>query len=214
MAPKSKSTAIVPVSNEVTVKLPTNAVEVSHLQKAAEDQAPIILDLRVEDADDYTIADDLLSDLARRKDEIVAMRKSATGPLYTVIKTVESWFKPYITVLDGGISHLKGQLSAYNVAEAKRLEASRQAATAAAEARDSAALLAAVSEPAPAPVGRATTTWFWRVDRVIREMLRDEDLIPDMAKFEAAAKAAGSGEQPPVIPGVVFVRDARMGARR
>ena len=45
-------------------------------------------------------------------------------------------------------------------------------------------------------------------------MVRAEDMIPDVAKFEAAAKAAGSSEQPPVFPGVVFERVARIGAKR
>lgn len=202
-------------ANIIKVTLPTNAITVAKMQAEIEGDAEFLLTTTVDNADDYTFADELLSDLAGKLDALVAMRKRATDPLKASAKEIESWFRPSVKALEGVITHLKGVMGTYRKGvEAARL-ASIEAAAVAAETHDAPALLEAMAATPAAPEGRATCAWYWRVARVFRPMLRDEDLIPDLAKFDAIAKAhPGADTQPPVIPGVTFERCPRIGARR
>lgn len=210
------STAIGKVEHSITVPVPTTANEAAAIQKTAEADAKEILALVVDDDESYKFADEVLSDFARRKDAVLAMQRSGTLPLYGVIRTIEGWFKPSTKALDAAIGHLKGQIGAYRLAlwQAER-EAREQAATAA-EAGDSAGViesLAVASDMAVKPEGKASATFAWEVDRVIEDMLADEYWCPDRAKLDAIA-AAEKGDEPPVIPGVVFKRVAKIGAKR
>lgn len=200
----------------IELAIPIDATEVSRMQASAEADAPAYAALVVADEADYTFADSLLTDVVRRKDALDTMRKSATAPMREAIKTVDGWFKPVLTLLADAEAHVKRAMGAYRLErDAREAEARAIAADAAAEG-DAATLIEALTLAADAaekPEGRATTTFVWTVKRVIRELLPTEYLMPDERKIAAVARAH-RGEEPPVIPGVVFEREARIGARR
>lgn len=198
------------------IQLKLNAADVARLQRDAETDAPLIRTVTVETAEDYAAADELLSEIVRRKDALVAMRKTATGPLYETIKTVEGWFRPVVQLLEGSEKHLKGELGRFRLRAAEEERKAREAAAAAAKAGEAEALLASLTtaaQAAAAPAGRATVGTYWAVESVDAAALPREYLVPDMPALTAMAKAH-KGDTPPVVPGVKFVRAAKVGARR
>jgi hypothetical protein len=201
--------------NIIKVTLPTSAIEVAKMQADVEKDALFLLTTEVVTAIDYSDADEILTDVVRNKDALVAMRKRATEPLKASAKEIESWFAPAVRTLCEVESFLKGKMGAYQQRLADAKAAADEAAARAAEAHDAPALLEAMASVPVAASGRATCGWFWKVIRVNADVVRDEDKIPDVAKFDAIAKAhPGADVNPPVIPGVSFERCARIGARR
>lgn len=203
------------------VKMPASlnndARKVAALQRAFETDAPAYLAVRIASAEDYTFADALLSEVVTKKDAAIAMRKTATGPLYGVIRTVESWFKPLLDAIAPAEKHLRGVMGAWRVEqEARELEA-RELAAVAAESDDAPALVEALTiaqEASAKPEARSSTAFGWYVERIAEDMLPDEYWIPDRARLDAIAKEAGASTEPPIVPGVIFKRTAKIGARR
>lgn len=198
--------------------VPTSAAQVAALQAEAEADSEMVRTVRVTDAETYELADAMLTSVVRAKDAAKAMCQSATLPLYGVIKTVEGWFRPYAQVLGGDELHLKSEIGNYRLALAAKEREERAAALAAARANDAPALLEALGNVAEAqakPEGRATIRFEWAVKRVVEDLLPDKYWSPDMTKIEAEVKAQGyTGDEPPVIAGVVFERRVAVGARR
>lgn len=196
---------------------PVDALAVAALQREAEADALAIKGVVVATADDYTAADALLTRFVQKKDAAVAMRKSATSPHYAGIRVVEGWFRPLVDALETCEAHLKGQLSTYRVNQAAAEAKAREAAAQAAEAGDSAALLGALETAtavATKPAGTSVTVLRWVVDRVVAP-----DLVPrewwsvDEARLAAFA-GAYKGDVAPVVPGVLFKREATVRASR
>lgn len=199
---------------EITV--PTTAHEVAALQVRAEAELEAWGKFTIDTAEEYAAVDATLSDLVRRKDAAVAMRKTATGPLYKATKTIESWFAPYLGALTALEHALKEGMGTFRLAQATREREAREAAAHAADAGDDGALLDALTvatEAAQAPAGRATVGFAWQVARVIDGMVPQEWWCVDRARIDAHARV-WKGDEPPVIPGVVFERAAKIGARR
>jgi hypothetical protein len=206
------------VSHEITVPLTTSANDVAALQREAESDAPAIRAIQVTDADGYTFADAILTDVVQKKDAVVAMRKRATVPLYGAIREIESWFKPVVSALEVSERHLKGAMGSWRIAEDARERAAREAAAVAAESGDAPAMLSALTAAADAgsarDEGRATVRYVWAVKRIVRELVLPEWLVPDLPRIERVARDAPGDGDAPVIPGVVFEKVARVGARR
>jgi hypothetical protein len=206
------------IAHDVTIAIPTSAADVAALQREAESDAPAIKAITVNDADEYAFADAILTDVVRKKDAIVAMRKSATVPLYGVIRTIESWFKPVVSTLEAGEASLKRAMGSWRLACADAERAAREAAAVAAESGDAGALVEALQvataiQAAPA-AGRATTRFVWAVKRIAADLVPSDWLVPDVARIEALAKATPGDGPAPVVPGVIFERVAQIGARR
>lgn len=203
---------------DMSLRLPTSAAEVAKLQKEAETDRELLLSVTVTDAEEYEIADSLLTGVVRAKDAAKAMQQSATLPLYGVIKTVEGWFRPYASVLGECERHLKGQIGNYRLALAERERAARAAALEAAKTNDAPALLSALGEAQEAaakPAGKASIRFEWVVKRIIEDALPDEFWSPDREKIARAVEAQGyTGDEPPFVRGVVFERRVAVGARR
>jgi len=193
---------------------PTTATEVATLQHEAESLVPSVERLTIESADDYTFADGLLSELVRRKDAAVAMRKRATGPLKEAAREIESWFRPLVTALERCEAHLKGEIGRWRIDEDARALAARDAAAKAAQAGDVDAMHEALdTATAPSTSGRSTVRYRWAVKRIVRDLLLPEWLVPDEKRIAKLAREH-KGDEPPVVPGVVFEREAIVGARR
>jgi hypothetical protein len=199
----------------LTIAIP-GVHNLAELQREAEENAPAYALVTIEDANDYTLADALLTDVAQRKADVLAMRKSATGPMYTAAKTVEAWFRPLLTALEASEAALKRVMGQYRIALEKREREARELAAKAAEASDAKALVTALtvaSEAATKPAGRATARYVWAVESCNPPAMSREFLVPDVSRLEALARAH-KGDEPPIVPGVVFVRRAIIGARK
>lgn len=200
----------------VTLNVPATAPEVAALQKTAEAELLAWANFTIDTPEEYAAVDATLSEVVRRKDAATAMRQRATGPLYKATKEIESWFAPVLRALTALESKLKGGMSAYRIAQETRAREARELAAKAADAGDSGALTEALTtaiEAATPPAGRASVGFEWRIHRIADDLVPDEWWSVDTKRIEAHAKAH-KGDDPPIIPGVVFERFAKIGARR
>ena len=210
--------------------LPLNARDVARLQASAEagrDAFDALAAAGIDCSEDYAFVDELLTDNVRLLDAEKAMRGSATGPLYGVIKTIEGWFKPLLAEREYAISVCKRVMGAYRLEQDRLAREARELVAATAEAGDGAALIEAleIADQAAAPVENtgASCGFRWVVKRVVREMLsRDVDAtvagqllwVPNAEALAAVAAAHdGKRDDPPIVAGVVFERVAKIGAR-
>ena len=211
--------AIVPaaVNGAITVAVPHTAEEARVLQSTAEAELLQIQTLKsIQSPEMYTDVDELLTHVVQDKDAAVAMRQSATGPLRTVVSTIEGWFRPWVRAREAAEKHLKGLMSSYNVERVRAEREARLLAAQAAQAGDAQGMLdalAVVGEVANAAEGGARVSFKWIVERINPDLLPDEWWVPNEAAIEAVAREAGGSEEPPIIPGVIFKRDATIGAK-
>lgn len=172
----------------------------------------------IESADEYAAVDAALTATVRRKDALEAERDRVIKPLTAIANTVRGWFKPALDALGRNETRLKGHMSAYTLDIARREREARAAAEAITIAGgDGGDLVVALTEAtalAAGPGGRATTRLVWRVEKIAADMLPREWLVPDEKRIAAHARACTREEGPEPIPGVVFRRDAQIGARR
>jgi hypothetical protein len=199
---------------------PALETKLAKAQAARANELAAIHEVTIESAEDYTFADTLLTECARNRDALVEQRKTVTTPLYTVIRTVEGWFKPSVSELEGAIDHLKKVMGGWRIEQARAEQEARRAALAAAKAQDTPALHAALERvheaaPAQAAPGRAKVRWAWQAEVVDPAAVPREFLCVDVAALGHLAKAAGSGDVPPEsVPGVTWNRVPIMGAKR
>lgn len=187
------------------------------MQREAEEDAADLHAIVVDSDAAYTAADALLTLVVQRKDAAINMRKSATVPLYGVIRTVESWFKPTVDALTLIEKTIEERMGAWRLELAERERVARLAAADAATAGDGEAMiesLTVAAELAEAPVGRATVGFKWVVESVDPAQLPDEFWTPNVMAIQLVATNAGSSEVAPEIPGVVFKRVTAVRARR
>ncbi len=200
----------------LTLKLPATAVEVSKLETATSELVSILPEVEVVDDATYGVADELLTQAMQLLDAAKVCRTSVTGPVYAAIREVEARFKPAIVALEGFIIPVKKQLGTYRTAVAAAALEARQAAAEAAAAGDADALVESLNDAdtlaqKPADTG-ARVKFRWIVKRIIPELLPDEWWCPDEAKIQEVA-LAHKGEEPPIVPGVVFERVADVSAK-
>lgn len=203
------------MTTAMTIDVPVTAADVATLQLEAEAGAAFP-EFTIDTPDEYTQVDAWLSEVVRKKDAALAMRRTATGPAYKGIKIVEGWFAPVISALETTERRLKGHMGAYRVAQHRVEQEARELAAQMATAGDGVALGAALTvaaDAAVAPMGRATAALSWEVDRIIPDLLPAEWWMPNEAAIAQFAKAH-RGDGPPVVPGVVFKQIAKIGARR
>jgi hypothetical protein len=201
----------------LTLKLPATAAEVTKLEAAAAELTAILPDVQVTDDDTYATADELLTQAVQLLDAAKVCRGSVTGPVYAEIKKVEARFRPGIVVpLEGFIISVKKQLGAYRTALANAADEARHAAAEAAQAGDADALVQSLNDAdtlaqRPADTG-ARVKFHWKVSRIVPDLLPDDWWCPDEARIQDVA-LSHKGEEPPIIPGVIFERVADVSAK-
>jgi hypothetical protein len=209
-APGAPTTAI-------TIAVPASVQAVAALQLEAETERDFALSCTIDTPEDYAIVCHLLTEICKREDAAIAMRKSATGPMYQSVRTIESWFKDLLGACAAARAHLKKEVARYEIARKNSELEARRLAAKAAETGDAGTLITALTTAADAaervPGGTARIAFGYVVKRIAADMLPDEWWCPDVARIEAVAKAH-KGDEPPVIPGVVFERVALVGAKR
>lgn len=196
---------------------PNTAADAAALQKQAEADVPIVTAMRVTTPEDYAFADGVLTDVVTRKDALSAMLKRATAPFNAGLKEVRGWFAPALDALETCEAHLKGQLSTFRVRQECEARAAREAAARAVEMgaapEAQLAALQGAADAAAKPDGRATVAFGWTARVVAPDLVPREWWCVDEKRLAAFAKAH-KGDDPPVVPGVLFERTARVGARR
>lgn len=189
-----------------------DAAELATLQAAGEALATTAATFTCPDDPSYQALDGILSAVLGELDVIDATKRTVTDPLRAAIKATDKLFAPVIAPRDAVVVMCKRLMADYQTAKALAERTARalalQAAKAANDAGMAAALTVAASVAAPVDAG-AQTRWRWVVKRIIPDLLPDEYWTPDEKKIGALAKAwPGKSEDPPVVPGVVFEREA------
>lgn len=230
-APKTPAAALARgASTGIVATFTASPEEITHTERArlaielAAEQAEAEADAQpanlaaivVADEADYTLVTELRTEVRAKKDAAIKLRQTAAQPWKKVATTIEDMFRPLVQAYEKIENDFRGKLEAYQVAKVKAEREARLAATEAATAGDDAALVTALSASTVlarpiADGGRVSLKW--TVKRVVADLLPDEYWTPDMAKIEAIAKAH-RGDEPPVIPGVVFEQTASVAVKR
>lgn len=204
--------------NTITTTVPTNADEVAALQRQAEADAPAYAALKVITVEDYAFADESLTEIVRRKDAAIEMRSSATKPLYQVIRTIEGWFRPLVQALEGAERHLKKEMGAYRVEQARLEREATAAAQLAAKGGDFGAAMEAAQiadDAAQKPAGaRSRVAMKWAVKSTDVMQMPAQYLLPDLRGLSAFARKHKDLTNPPKIAGVEFELVADVAAKR
>lgn len=166
-----------------------------------------------------------LQDKLRVKDATTKIRDSFCQPIRKVANDLASQlFNPTIKAFEAYEEKAKLKLGAFELAQDEKRRALTSVAAEAAVANMvgamTTALQAANSIALSKPAG-ASFTFTWRVKRLEPQLMLgysqgvEQYWSPDMSKIEAEAERQGThGEEPPVIPGVIFEREASVAVRR
>jgi len=177
----------------------------------------------IDTPDEYAIVDSGLQRLARALDQWVGTRQATVGVARKVVAAVEGEFRPGVKALEGAIAACKNAIGAYRLAEAERERQARAAALEAAQSGDAEALTEALTTASAAGAGAhasgtATVSYYWAIARIADDLLPAEywKRVHDDDAIDAEIKRQGGAhrDDPPVIPGVIFARQPRVGARR
>lgn len=210
-ARKKTTTAIVPAGEAppvLALALPLSADELAGLLAEAQDKAEACVGLECPTADAYETCQGLLAEVVSDRDAVVAMRTESTQAADRAVRAIRATLKPILDALEVAEGYVRGAMGGYLKAKAEAEREVQAAALEAATTGDADGLveaLTASTELAASPEQAAR--WRWVVKRIAKDLLPPEYLIPDEAAIKAVARAAGSGEEPPVIPGVVFERE-------
>ncbi len=215
-----KTPAEAGASHAITLTYDANAV--AAVQAEAETELAGLGDFTVDDAEAYAATDAFLTEIVTKKDAIEAMRQQAVGPLNEAKAVIQAWFKPALTALASVEGALKQAMAAWLLRQKAAEAAARANALAAVQSGEGTALVEALTVAADAQAapkaGRAVASFSWQVARVAEDLLPDEYWVPrtpNMSAILAEARRQGiTGEEAPVIPGVIFKRVATVGARR
>lgn len=177
----------------------------------------------IDTPDEYAIIDAGLRGVVRAKDAFVAMRQGCVGAMRKVVSAVEGEFRPGVKALEAAEGACKRALGEYRLQEAERERQARAAALEAAQSGDADALTEALTTASTAAAGAnatgtATVSARWVIERIAADLLPAEywKRLPDDEKIAAEIARQGglSRAEAPVIPGVIFKLEARVGARR
>jgi hypothetical protein len=166
-----------------------------------------------------------LQDKLRLKDLTTEIRDSFCKPIRKVANDLAATlFNPTIKAFEAYEEKAKLKLGAFELAQDEKRRALTSVAAEAAVANMvgamTTALQAANSIALSKPAG-ASFTFTWRVKRLEPQLMLgysvgvEQYWSPDMSKIEAEAERQGThSEEPPVIPGVIFEREASVAVRR
>ncbi len=163
----------------------------------------------------YAVVGQILIAKLREKDAAQEFADRYTKPAYRNWQDLLALFKPTKIAYEKIELALKGAIRSWEFAQAQEKEQARTDARAALATGDVPAMTEALSI-ANAPEARAEgvgTRFVWKVKRYVLDLMRPEDMIPNEAKINAIARAH-RGEDPPVVPGVVFEKDVIVSGKR
>lgn len=215
---KRKETAIVPVGNTLVLQ----AIDSTGLAKTLAEIGPEAADLEgleISSADDVPMFIERAAELSRIWDAFEAERKAVVAPINAKKDEVQAEYNATLKPLKALIDGYRGKVAAFQLAEDARHRALMAQAQEAAKQRDALALrenLNAAAEAGAVKVAGASTTFGWAVKRISPDLLPREgdNWVPNLAKFEAIAKATPGDAEPPPTFGVIYEKVARVAVRR
>lgn len=166
-----------------------------------------------------------LQEKLRIKDATTAIRDKFCQPIRKVANDLANQlFNPTIKAFEAYEEKAKLKLGAFELAQAETRRALTAQAADAARANDVQGMTTALQQANAIALSKpqgASFTFTWRVKRLVPELMlgwnREVETYwsPDMSKIEAEAERQGThGEEPPVIAGVIFEREADVAVRR
>jgi hypothetical protein len=172
--------------------------------------------VEVSDAASCVFAQEVLVDVLKRRDELTAQEKAATGPISLALREIRSWFRPMLDLLGECETDLKRKIGAYDVGEKSKREALIRQAQQAQQRGDQAGLVKALNlaaAPVETPKGTSVRE-VWRVIVFRPELVPYEFLCVDEAKIKAHVKGVPANQTPSPIPGVRFEKETLVAQRR
>ncbi len=227
---KKQTQAIQTVATDAGVVVPAMtlafdkpAIEAQLTQVMRETQELDTFEITTPEVAAIVLAD--LQEKLRIKDATTAIRDKFCQPIRKVANDLASQlFNPTIKAFEAYEDKAKLKLGAFELAQAAERQALLASAGEAAKANDVAGMTTALQQAntiALAKPAGASFTFTWRVKRLQPQLMLgwsegvEQYWSPDMSKIEAEAERQGThGEEPPVIPGVVFTREADVAVRR
>ncbi len=171
----------------------------------------------VESAEDATEAAELLREIVRKKDVFSAMLNGLIKPVEQRVKDFKALFKPGLEARAASEAKVKALLGAFQLkqeAERRRLLAE---ATKAAQERKPAALstaLIAAQAVSPGKLEGVAVRSIWTAEIFNPAIVPCEWRVPDEKRINAHARNTPADREPEPVPGVRFVLDAQVSARR
>lgn len=182
----------------------------------------------IDSEDDAADANAMLREMLQMRDALEAARKASVAPINAEHDKVQGRYKPVIAAFDSPIASLKKMLGDYALEqqrEQRRLLA--EVATVALEPTPGALTeaLAAVDDAAPTKLEGTNVRSVWKprryamgcitadMHRTATTMIPDEFWVLDEKKIAAFARRVAAADTP-VIPGVVFEREAVVTVQR
>jgi hypothetical protein len=217
MAARRKASTALAVAGSgdvLALALPVDADTLAVMQADAEEKALAVLELDCPDRATYDALDELLTEVVRDKDEVVAMRTASTQAADRAVRQVRATLKPIVDALEHAETTLKATMQGFLVAQAEAEAAAVEAAQEAAETGDAEALTTALTVAAEIGEGPTAARWYWQVERIAEDLLPDEYWVVDRQRIAVHATKAGSAEEIEAIPGVVFKRMPLVAGRR
>jgi hypothetical protein len=205
-----------PKEHAETVRVSFSPIALAQAQVTANTELAQLAQLSIENAQDAKEANDYLRDRQRELDAVEKMLSETLAPIREGEKRIRGLFAPTLARCKEVVAIMRNMLANW---EKTQREAQRKAlaeAAAVAQTRDAAALTTAlVKAEAAAPQKLEGTSFIrtWKVARIVEGLLLREYLCPDLKKIEAIGKAH-KGDEPPIVPGVVWVEDFSPRVRR
>lgn len=199
-----------------TVRVVFSPIKLADAHVTAKKQLRELQGQTIENDSDAQEANAYLRERARELDAVEAMLAETLAPVRETEKRIKALFQPTIAGCKEVVSALRGMLAAY---EKHRREQQRKAlaeAAAVAQQRDPKKLAAALDKAetlAPQKLEGTSFVRTWKVERIARDLLPFDPSNearnfwePDMKKIEAIGRAH-KGDNPPAVPGVIWVED-------
>jgi len=214
------------------IKVNFNATAIAKAQKTALADLKDLENASIDNDDDAREANDELRKQLAALDSVNALEQETTAPLAEGLKRVKALFKTAKDPINAVVSRLRALLEGYELEK----RAAQRAAMA--EAAHAAALptpeklteaLAKVEEAAPTTLEGTSFVRTWVVDRFALNCVLEElsgrksrvamTMIPDKfwivdEKALAALGRAHKGDEPPIVPGVVWKEELSSRVRR
>lgn len=199
--PDPGSTALVPAELEG---------ELTQERGRAQECLQMIQTLTIESQADLDLAGELLGSAKAKIKELEEQRKSVTGPLNQVVKTINGWFKPVTEFYESCERALKERVAEHTLAQ----QAKQDAALAEIEAGAgdaSAEAFAAATQVTENPSNVSTRVrWIWTVENWALVPGKYKKLVLDEAAVAAEVEAHGDRA---AIPGITITKDIQVIAR-
>lgn len=205
-----------PKREELPVKIVFNPFAITAALATAQNEQRALAGCTIEDDADARSANTELRLRATELAAVEAMWKATKEPIKEAEKRIDALFKPGIDAARLVVTTLRNLLEGYEKLKREAQRKAFAAAGAAATQASPAALntaLAAAADAAPTELDGTSFVRTWKIKRIVEGLLpfshsnsERHYWVPDLKKIAAVGRAH-KGDEPPIIPGVVWEED-------